>query len=1276
MESIWNFIKNKRLFFIGISLICFLSSIYQLKKLELNEDISAFVPQDSTTAAATQLLTESGFSDKIIFNLYDSLGEEFLVPRADSILSALQKAEFKPFIKRIDYQTSDTLLETYLNIFYGNLPLFLSDSDLQLYTPLLTETGTDSILLKLKEKIESPISIFSNQYIQIDPIGMQSLAWNKLKNLQPDGNFELVEGRVYTKNHQNLLLFLTPAFPANNTKKNGELLDRLEPILKNYPNCSIYGGPIVAVSNSRQMKKDTLLTSILAVLLILLLMVWFFRSTLIPLLLFLPVLFGAVCALGVLSVWKGEISVIAIAAGSIVLGIAINYALHFITHLHHERSIDKTLKEIVRPMLVGCITTAGAFFTLSLVKSQALQQLGLYAGFALLFSALFTLFIFPLFFNENRIPAPQNKLGKWLSYPFEKNKWVLLSVLFTTLFLALFSNKADFEKDLMKVNFLDEKTLQAEKNLESISSNSIRNLFLANKGTSIDAALETNEKLDSKLSFFLKQGQIQHFISPSTLIPSISTQSKKQQAWNSFWTPEKIKTVETNLARSCRKQGFKPNAFSPFIQTLKDQTTFLNPNDLEWLRFTFFKDFFYEKDGTTYLFNQIKTEENNREGVAEDLNNSGLGIVLDKQYLTKKFIRLVGDDFNTILYAAGGIVFLVLLLSYGRIELTLINFLPMVLSWIWLLGLMGIFGIKFNIVNIIIGTLLFGLGDDYSIFVLGGQLEEFKTGKKILPSFKSSIFLSALTTLIGVGVLIFAKHPALQSIAIVTILGMLGVLIISFTISPFLFGLLALERKKKNYLPYTALAFILSFIAFFYFLIGCSILNIIGFFQFKVLRQKSPSAKLFFHRCLSWFTGSLVYLMANVKKKIINEGGETFEKPAILISNHQSFLDILTIQMLSPRMILLTNQWVWNSPFFGTFIKYADYLPVADGIEQNVEKLKAIVDQGYSILIWPEGTRSPDGKMKRFHKGAFLLAQELQLDIVPIITHGTGHTMSKGDFLLKNGEITLKILPRIKANKQGQEVLGLVDFGETPAELAKNIGKWFREQYRTLCFELETTRYYREKLIKNYLYKGPILEWYARIKISLENNYEPFHQLVPLSGKITDIGCGYGFLSWMLSFLSPERTILGLDYDEEKIEVAKHISTQTGNVTFLKADIVKQPLENSDVFIMADVLHYLMPHQQETILKQLFSKLNPNGKIILRDGDADLLNRQKGTWLTELLSTKIFGFNKTQNQLHFISGQWLRSFALTHGFLVQEVDSSKLTSNKVWILTAFTEPVE
>ncbi|MEJ0082791.1 MAG: hypothetical protein WDM78_17980 [Puia sp.] len=97
------------------------------------------------------------------------------------------------------------------------------------------------------------------------------------------------------------------------------------------------------------------------------------------------------------------------------------------------------------------------------------------------------------------------------------------------------------------------------------------------------------------------------------------------------------------------------------------------------------------------------------------------------------------------------LVFFVLLLTYGRIELALVSFIPMVIAFIWILGIMGIAGLQFNIVNIILSALIFGLGDDYSLFIMDGLLQEYKTGKKNLSSYKSSIVLSAVTTLAGSG---------------------------------------------------------------------------------------------------------------------------------------------------------------------------------------------------------------------------------------------------------------------------------------------------------------------------------------------------------------------------------------------------------------------------------------------------------------------------------------------------------------------------------------------
>ncbi len=92
---------------------------------------------------------------------------------------------------------------------------------------------------------------------------------------------------------------------------------------------------------------------------------------------------------------------------------------------------------------------------------------------------------------------------------------------------------------------------------------------------------------------------------------------------------------------------------------------------------------------------------------------------------------------------------------------------------------MSLLGLKFNIVNIIISPLIFGLGDDYSIFMMDSLMEKMPYREKQIICCRSAVYPSVLTTLIGLGTLIFAKHPALNSIAAIAILGLLSVVFIS-----------------------------------------------------------------------------------------------------------------------------------------------------------------------------------------------------------------------------------------------------------------------------------------------------------------------------------------------------------------------------------------------------------------------------------------------------------------------------------------------------------------
>ncbi len=148
---------------------------------------------------------------------------------------------------------------------------------------------------------------------------------------------------------------------------------------------------------------------------------------------------------------------------------------------------------------------------------------------------------------------------------------------------------------------------------------------------------------------------------------------------------------------------------------------------------------------------------------------------------------------------------------------------------------------------------------------------------------------------------------------------------------------------------------------------------------------------------------------------------------------------------------------------------------------------------------------------------------------------------------------------------------------------------FYRQEWKQIREELETPDYFRGKLIRNYIYKGPLLEWYTRIKLRLENNYNVYDKYIPRKAKIVDIGCGYGYLVYLLSFISRDRQILGIDYDAEKIELANHCISKNDRVTFVAADASSFAFDNSDVFILNDMLHYMPEDKQKDLLKRCIS---------------------------------------------------------------------------------------
>ncbi|MBC7827720.1 MAG: 1-acyl-sn-glycerol-3-phosphate acyltransferase [Chitinophagaceae bacterium] len=1274
--AIFNYFEKRRSVLYIFLLTCFLISGFFASRIQLEEDISKILPDDRKIQKLNEVFQDSKFLDKLVITISakdttNTISPDSLVAFADALVSKLNE-NLKPYINSIQDKIDDGLALEMFGSIHEDLPVYLDEKD---YYAIDSLTRRETIRQTLQNNIRtlsSPAGVAFKSIIVKDPTGISLLAIKKLQQLQYDENFELYDNYVITKDQRHLMLFVTPAYPPNNTGKNAVFLKQIDKMIDSLQNthqkakASYFGASAVSAGNAAQLRKDSFLTQGITIFFLVVFIGLYFRRKSAPFLVLVPVIFGCLFSLALIYLIQGTISVIALATGSVVLGIAINYSLHVFNHFRHTGSIKEVINDLSTPMTIGSFTTIGGFICLQFVQSEMLKDLGLFAACSLIGASLCSLVFLPHLINTSKEkrtePAYKHSfLDRIATYRLERNKYIVLTILLLTLIFAYTSRNVRFESDMMRMNYTSAALQQAEKELNDINAYALQSIYLVSSGKNLNDALINNEKAIRTVEVLRQKNIVTKYSGVSSLIISDSLQKIRIEKWRTYWTPQKKQDVLTALRQEGIMLKYNPGAFEGFRNLID---TVYTPGETEAtrkIRFVFLNDFITEKEDKATVVTMLKVDRNNKQLVYEAFDANSDVTVVDKQYLAGRLVEIVKLDFASIAIMSAVLVFTVLLISFGRIELALVSFIPMFITWIWILGIMGLFGIPFNIVNIIISTLIFGLGDDYSLFIMDGLLKEYKTGKKNLDSYKSSIFLSAITTLVGLGVLIFAKHPALQSIALIAIIGITCVVLMSQILIPFFFHILIKNRTQKKRFPWTFSGLLKSVFAFSYFMAGCILLTVAGLIVIKFNPFNKSAGKLIYHTMLSKFAWSLMYIMGNVKKQIFNPLNEQFNTPAVIVANHQSFLDILVMIMLHPKLVLLTNKWVWNSPVFGFVVRMADYYPVMQGAEPSIDALEVKVKQGFSIVVFPEGTRSPEGNMKRFHKGAFFLAEKMQLDILPIVIHGTGYTMTKNDFLLKDGTVSLRFLPRIKPTE--------TQWGETYAERAKKIGRYFREEFKTLKKQIETPDYFREQLVYNYIYKGPVLEWYMKIKIRLEKQYRVFNELVPEQGKVLDIGCGYGFMSYMLHFISGQRVITGIDYDEQKIATASHCFSKDENIQFTFADVMQYPFEQYDSIIMSDILHYLGPEQQRQVIEKSIGHLLPGGNIIIREGNSDLERRHKGTKLSELFSTRLLGFNKTSgNGLSFLSGNLIKEIANDQQLACVELDNTKFTSNIIFVL--------
>jgi predicted exporter len=747
--------------------------VLSVTRLSYREDIRDFLPLDEKEREALNDYDRQAQTSLIvaIIEQRDSTVDDpdLLVEGVETFLDAIDGLE------GVTVQTDFSQMEEQQEEAYRQLPYLLEATDYQRMDSLLQQPDfIASRLQEAKERLLMPMGMGSmvENDITHDPLGLFSPVVSLMGDTAMLSRFDIYDGCLLTADHRRALVLLTSPYGGSETASNERLLDILNvkadsvsrlltpslltPSLLTPLTIRFCGAPVVAVTNALQIKTDSLLSVCIAAVLILLLLWFFLRSLRHILLIALTIGWGWVFAIACLSWVHQEVSVIVIGISSIIVGIAVNYPLHLIAHLGHTSDVRQALKEIVKPLVVGNITTVGAFLALVPLRAAALRDLGLFSSFLLIGTILFTLIWLPQLLRftvyglqftddysnvsaESEISSSEGLANKStvncklsarpegalaLARTVNNTKlWLIGALAILTAFFGYHSLHTAFDADLTHIN------------------------YMTPVQRSDMALLQQLMPTDSQ-----RQQELNRRI-PTTP----ETQQERLQLWQS-WTSSHRDQFSLSLRDEATRAGFTPDSFDPFFALLSP-----SPEGLASL------------SSINYKLSTINKSSSLFSSIASHLS----------------------DDFNYIGWACACIVFFFLWASFRSLPLALLSFLPMAVSWLWILGIMALLGIQFNIINIILSTFIFGQGDDYTIFMTEGTVYEYKHHRPMLASYRRAIILSALIMFIGIGSLIIARHPALHSLAEVTIVGMFSVVLMAFVIPPLAFRLWIKLCKKS-----------------------------------------------------------------------------------------------------------------------------------------------------------------------------------------------------------------------------------------------------------------------------------------------------------------------------------------------------------------------------------------------------------------------------------------------------------------------------------------------
>jgi predicted exporter len=751
-------------------------------RVPTQEDVTAMLP-DSDPALVTsyRLLEAAPFTRSILISLEAQEPEQLAL--LTETATRLSERLGPPWISRViggmPMETGIVLLDW----LYAHMPQLFTEEDAAVLAAKIGPAQVADTLQRKLNALTGPEGVWLRKWLARDPLGFRDQVFRKLGAVAmiPDARIE--GGFLVDPSGRHTMLVAETPVSMGDSRGGEQLLRYLNDVIAETVPETIHAHVVCAhrytVANAGTIKRDLVtvfaVSSIgLAVVFVLLLRHW--RAVFVFVVPGLAVLAGILVTAGVF----GWISAITIGFGAVLLGISVDYGVHVFFALRGTPSDSaQRLAHLAVPAVVSCATTIGVFVVLLWSGIPIQRQLAVFS-MAGLTTALGLAFVW--------LPHWVMTGSQSLLVPFPavtaRRRWIVAGWLVLTVVALPLCTRVRFDGDLRNVGVTPADVLADEYCVRDVWSDPRGRALVVVRSDDAEAALQTNEQVYARLSCLWGPGEL---VSLAPLLPSRTTQLANLARWRQFWQQGgRLEQLKAALNEHGGRLRFSAGTFDPFVRWIEQPREPFRVAEMRESAGPLLEPLFLRQSEGLGLMNFVPDNEQ----TAEVFGTSALDLPPGVETVSqRRFAATLQDslerDFRRFLLSASVMVVVVVTLAFRRVRPVVLSLLPAVTGLEMMLAVMALAGMRVNLFNMAASMLVIGLSIDYGIFMVRRRRErDYATDRAVMAS--------AATTICGFGALSLARHPAMFSLGMTVVLGIIPAMICALVVLP------ALDHRESG----------------------------------------------------------------------------------------------------------------------------------------------------------------------------------------------------------------------------------------------------------------------------------------------------------------------------------------------------------------------------------------------------------------------------------------------------------------------------------------------